>query len=112
MAEYDETGDLAVLLHAAMRQGSWSPAPRGAVERMRHELGIGDATMASDIEQALRRRETARRMAVRTMEHEIPVSLARAAQADIEAMGDDVPRALQRLWGYLLPAEVPDSQTA
>jgi len=107
---YDPTEDLATLLHAAMRQGFWSPAPRGAVERLRHQLGLGDSTLASGIAETLRHREMARRMAVRTMEHEIPVSLALAARADIEAMGGDVPLTLKRLWGYLLPSEVPGSQ--
>jgi hypothetical protein len=102
---YNPTRDLATLLHAARGQGFWSPAPRRAISRLEHELGLTSTTLASEIEELLHRREMARRMAVRTMEHEIPVALARQAAAAIEEMGDAVPLPLKRLWGYLLPAE-------
>jgi hypothetical protein len=55
MAEpYDPARDLAVLLHAAVRQGSWSPAARGAIGRLARELDIGDYAVASDVETRLR----------------------------------------------------------
>jgi hypothetical protein len=55
MAEvYDPVRDLAVLLHAAIRQGFWSPAPRGSIARLQEKLDIGDYTMASDVEIRLR----------------------------------------------------------
>jgi hypothetical protein len=57
MAEtYDPVRDLATVLHAALRQGFWGPAARGAIERLRHQLGLGDAVLASDIEETLRHR--------------------------------------------------------
>jgi hypothetical protein len=51
---YDPARDLAVLLHAAVRQGFWSPAARGSIGRLARELDVGDFTMASDVETRLR----------------------------------------------------------
>ena len=54
MAEaYDPVRDLAVLLHAALRQGFWQPAARGSIARLQDRLEIGDSMLASDIETRL-----------------------------------------------------------
>lgn len=44
---YDPARDLATVLHAAMRQGFWSPAARGAIERLRHRLSAGAGRLAA-----------------------------------------------------------------
>lgn len=59
MPEYDPTRDLATLLHAAVRQGSWGPAVRGALDRLERELGLTSHCLASDIEETLRLRGSA-----------------------------------------------------
>jgi hypothetical protein len=51
---YDPVRDLAVLLHAALRQGHWAPAALGAIRRLEHELEAGEFTLAIDIEAKLR----------------------------------------------------------
>jgi hypothetical protein len=51
---YEPVWDLAVLLHAALRQGFWQPAARGSIARLADQLQIGDSMLASDIEARLR----------------------------------------------------------
>jgi len=52
---YDPTRDLAVLLHAALRQGHWGPAALGALRRLEeHVAYAGEFALASDIEARLR----------------------------------------------------------
>lgn len=52
---YDPARDLAVLLHAALRQGHWQPAALGSLRRLQeHVAHAGEFTLASDIEIRLR----------------------------------------------------------
>ncbi len=52
---YDPARDLAVLVHAALRQGHWGPAALGALRRLEEHLAYaGEFTLASDIETRLR----------------------------------------------------------
>lgn len=50
---YDPTRDLAVLVHAAVRQGFWQPSARGSVVRLQEELGFTDYATPSDVEALL-----------------------------------------------------------
>jgi hypothetical protein len=96
MAEaYDPIRDLATLLHAAMRQGFWSPAPRGAIERLRHQLGLGDAPLASDLEETLRHRLSASRGRAAALEN----------SRSLAGLPPEVFREAYLLWQYEQPAK-------
>jgi hypothetical protein len=111
---YDPVRDLAVLLHAALRQGHWGPAALGALRRLEEHLApAGGFALASDIEARLRGQLAGPGRSRADLDEEAAAAAARqhedaaAFRAEMAAAEPDLDGFVERTLAKTLPEENP-----